>query len=96
MNISSLNVRKLINHFDDKEERNSLSEVSNTVIHRQGTQFCFPLLYVIGLQFFLCMVYVRESVCVHTGCTPICSKETGARYQVSFSIFYIFPLRQGL
>lgn len=49
MNINPLNVRKLINHFDDKEERNSLSEVSNAVIYRQGTQFCLSFLYVIGL-----------------------------------------------
>lgn len=42
-------------------------------------------------------VYVRVCVCAHTGCTHVCSKETGARYQVSFSIiFCIIPLRQVL
>lgn len=64
MNINPLNVRKLINHFDDKEERNSLSEVSTQLFTDRGLNsaslFCMSLVCSFS---FVC---VCESVCMCT------------------------------
>lgn len=66
VNISSINARKfrkLVSRFDDKEERNSLSEVSNSALLQTGYSHSASLSCMSSVVFPL-YVHVRVCVCM--------------------------------